>query len=182
MANRSRAAKVLAALLISMTVGAIVLLALGNNAPAAGPFCLSSYYRLNSIENALLSQSPQISTRWNRIEVYYSQTKAGNIEQLASLAGLSSPEDLNCHFVVCNDLGGQDGQIQSTAKWQNQWSAIPGRDWYGTGRTIRVCVINAPPSSKPTEYQLKRTDSLVEMLARKFNISQTSVYYPADWR
>ena len=182
MANRSRAAKVLAALLVAMTVGAVVLLALGNNAPSAGPFCLSSYYRLNPIDNAALSAAPQIATRWNRIEVYYSGTKAGNIEQLASLTGLSSPEDLNCHFVICNGLGGQDGQIENTAKWQNQWSAIPGRDWYGTGRTIRVCVINAPSSSKPTEYQLKRTDALVETLACKFGISQPAVYFPSDWR
>ena len=182
MANRSRAAKVLAALLISMTVGAVVLLALGNNAPSAGPFCLSSYYRLDPIANAAFSQAPQISTRWNCIEVYYSGTKAGNIEQLASLGGLSSPEDLNCHFVICNGLGGQDGQIQSSGKWQNQWSAVPGGDWYGTGRTIRICVVNSPAASKPTEYQLKRTDALVESLANKFTIPQSAVYYPSKWR
>ncbi|MCJ7778774.1 MAG: hypothetical protein MUP16_10715 [Sedimentisphaerales bacterium] len=114
MPNQPRVAKVLAALLISMTIGAIVLMALGNNPPSAGPFCLSSYYRLDPIGKAISSRAAQSSYRWNCIEIYYSATKAGNIEQLASLSGLASPEDINCHFVICNGLGAGDGQIQST--------------------------------------------------------------------
>jgi len=182
MSNQPRAVKVFAALLASMTAGAILLMVLGNNPPSAGPFCLSSYYRLDSVEKAVLSQGPQTPGRWNCIEVYYSDTKAGNIEQLASLNGLAGPEEINCHFVICNGLGGGDGQILPTEKWQRQWSIVPGRTWYGTSQTIRVCVVADGKTNPPTNYQKKRIDTLVERLCRKFDIHPEHVYYPSDWQ
>jgi len=183
MSAQPRVAKVLVALLVSMTTGAVVLMALGNNPPSEGPFCLSSYYRLDSIEKAILSYASQSANRWSCIEIYYSGTKAGNIEQLASLNGLTSPEDLNCHFVVCNGLGGSDGQIQPTEKWQRQWSVVPGRAWYGSGQTIRICAIADPPwRAGLTDCQIKRIETLIEGLCRKFGIQAERVYYPSDWR
>ena len=182
MSNQPRVAKVLAALLISMTAGAIVLMALGNNPPMAGPFCLSSYYHLNPVKEAIVSRAAQFPDRWNRIEIYYSGTRAGNLEQLASLDGLASPDDINCHFCICNGLGGDDGRIQPTEKWQRQWSVIPGRTWYGSGQTIRVCVIAGGETTRPTDLQRKRTEALVEGLCRKFNIQPEYIYYPNDWQ
>ena len=182
MSNQPRVAKVLAVLLISMTAGAIVLMALRNNPPSAGPFCLSSYYRLDPVEKAILSRAAQHRSRWSCIEIYYSGTKAGNIEQLASLSGLASPEDINCHFCLCNGLGGGDGQIQPTEKWQRQWSVIPSRTWYGSGQTIRICVIADGKTTHPTDFQIKRTEALVEELHRKFDITPESIYYPNDWQ
>jgi len=182
MSNQPRVAKVLAALLISMTTGAIVLMALSNDPPSAGPFCLSSYYRLDPVEKAITSRGAQSPNRWNCIEIYYSDTKAGNIEQLASLNGLARPEDINCHFVVCNGLGADDGQIQSTEKWQRQWSIIPGKTWYGSGQTIRICIIADGKSSAPTDFQIKRTEALIEALRLKFDIQPENIYYPGDWK
>ena len=182
MSNQPRVAKVLAALLISMTTGAIVLMALGNDPPSAGPFCLSSYYRLDPIEKAISSQAAHSPHRWNCIEIYNSATKAGNIEQLASLSGLASPEDINCHFVICNGLGAGDGQIQPTEKWQRQWSIIPGQTWYGSSQTIRICVIADDKTVRPTNFQIKRIEALVEELSRKFNIQPEYIYYPSNWK
>ncbi|MHC4423616.1 MAG: N-acetylmuramoyl-L-alanine amidase [Planctomycetota bacterium] len=182
MSNQPRVAKVLAALLVSMTAGAVVLMALGNNPPSAGPFCLVSYYRLNPVEKAIRSHTTQSRNRWNSIEIYYSGTKAGNIEQLASLMGMASPEDINCHFCLCNGLGGSDGQIQKTEKWQRQWSIIPGPTWHGSGQTIRICIIADSQSSRPTDSQIKRAEALVEVLCRKFDISPEYIYYPDDWK
>ncbi len=182
MSHRPRVEKVLVVLLVSMTAGAIVLMALGNNPPSAGPFCLSSYYRLDPVENAIVSQAAQSPDRWNRIEVYYSGTRAGNLEQLVSLNGLTSAEDIDCHFCLCNGLGGDDGQIQATEKWQKQWSIIPGRTWYGSSQTIRICVIADNKTTHPTDLQIKRAEALAEGLCRKFDITPESVYYPSDWR
>ncbi|MFC1739596.1 hypothetical protein ACFL1G_11210 [Planctomycetota bacterium] len=131
MSNQPRVAKVLATLLVSMTVGAVILMVLGNHPPQAGPFCLSSYYRLDPLEEALRSQAPQSVDRWERIEVYYSGTKAGNIEQLTSLQGLARTEDINFHFCICNGRGGDDGQIQTAEKWLRQWSAVPDKAGMG---------------------------------------------------
>lgn len=182
MSTQPRAAKVLAALLVSMTLGVIVLLALGNHPPSAGPFCLASYYRLNSIEKATNSRTTQYPDRWECVEIYYSGTKAGNIEQLASLKGLPSAKNLNSHFVVCNGKGAEDGQIQTTERWLKQWSIIPGDNWYGTGQTIRICIIASPPEASPTDFQIKRTESLVSNLSQKFQIPPDKIYFPGNWR
>ncbi|MHC4664941.1 MAG: peptidoglycan recognition protein family protein [Planctomycetota bacterium] len=182
MSNQPRVAKVLVALLISMTVGAAVLMALGNNPPKAPPFSLVSYYRLDPIEKAIISRAAQSPNRWNSIEIYYSGTKAGNMEQLASLSGLVSAEDINCHFCLCNGRGGIDGQIQTTEKWQKQWPIMPGRTWYGSSQTIRICVVGDGKTTFLTDCQVKRTEALVQALCRKFNIAPESVYYPGDWK
>ncbi|MHC4653446.1 MAG: peptidoglycan recognition protein family protein [Planctomycetota bacterium] len=179
MSNQPRVAKVLAALLVSMTAGAMVLMALGDNPPSAGLFSLSIHI---PVEKAIGSSTSQSPGRWGRIEIYYSGTKAGNIEQLASLGGLASAEDINCHFVICNGLGGGDGQIQPTEKWQRQWSIIPGRSWYGSGQTIRICVIADGKTAHPTDSQRQKTQVLVEELRRIFGIQPESVYYPGNWR
>lgn len=184
MSNQPRVAKVLAALLVSMTAGAIILMALGDNSPSAGLFSLSSYYlhQLDSVEKAVRSRAYQSPGRWDRIEIYYSGTKAGNIEQLASLSGLANVQDINCHFVICNGLGAGDGQIQTTEKWQRQWSIIPGRSWYGSGQTIRICVIADGKTAHLTDTQRQKTQVLVEELCRRFGIRSESVFYPGNWQ
>ena len=182
MPNQARVAKVLATLLASWTTGAIVLMALGHNPPFAGRFSLSSYYRLDPVKKAISSRATQSKDRWDRIEIYYSGTKTGNIEQLASLNGLTNPENLNFHFCLCNGLGSDDGQIQPTEKWQRQRLAIPGQNWYGRGRTIRICIIADGKSVYPTDCQIKRIQVLVEELCKKFSIRPKSIHYPSDWR
>jgi len=188
MSNQPRVAKVLGVLVLSMTIGAVVLMVLGQNPPSAGPFCLASYYRLDPIKQAISSYTPTSSERWNCIEICYSGTKAGNLEQLTFLNGLSSPDELNYHFIICNGLGGEDGQILPTEKWQRQWSCIPGRTWYGTNQTVRICIIadentdENEEASRPSEYQIKRVEALVEGLCRKFTIASESIYYPGAWQ
>jgi hypothetical protein len=182
MPNQSRVTKVLVVLLVSMTTGAVVLMALGNHPPSAGPFCLSTYYRLDPIQQAVCSRVTQAPGRWESIEIYYSGTKAGNIEQIASLSGLVNSDDINCHFVVCNGLGGSDGQIQTTEKWQKQWSVIPDHTWYGSGRTIRVCLVADGRGIRLSGSQIQRAEALVEALSMKFNVPATKIFYPTNWR
>jgi hypothetical protein len=182
MSNQPRITRVLVVLLVSMTAGAVVLMALGNNPPSAGPFCLSTYYRLDPVKEGISSRVTQAPGRWECIEIYYSGTKAGNIGQLASLSGLASAEGINCHFVICNGLGGSDGQIQTTEKWQNQWSAIPDHTWYGSSRTIRICLVADGKGVRPTDSQIKRVEALIEALAMKFSVQPAKVFYPSSWR
>jgi len=180
MTNQLRVWKVLLVLLISMTSGAILLMSLGNNAPSSGAFCLSSYYQLTSAEVAITSRIQESPDRWSRVEVFYSHTKGGDINWLAARSGLSEPKDLNCHFVVCNGLGGNDGDILSTEKWQNQESVVPLQNWYSARQTIRICVVADGEKSLPTDCQIKRVDTLVCLLTRKFEITPNNILYPAD--
>jgi hypothetical protein len=182
MSYQPRVAKVLVSLLLAMTAGAVVLMALGNHAPSAGPFCLSSYYRLSPVQKATTSRAAQLPQRWNSIEIFYSETTGGNVEQLASLAGLQNPDDLNCHFVICSGIGADDGDILPTEKWQRQWSTVQDQNWFGSGQTIRICVVAQTKSLATTDYQVKRTELLTEHLYRKFAVAPENIYYPANWR
>jgi hypothetical protein len=181
-ANQPRVVKVLAALLVSMTAGAIVLMTLGNDPPSAGPFCLSSYYRLDPVEKAISSRACQSPDRWSCIEIYFSGTTGGNVEQLPAPGGSADPADLNCHFVICNGHGGGDGQIQPTEKWQQQQSITPSQDWYGSSQTIRVCIVADGKAAYPTDCQMKRLEALIESLYRRFSIQPERIYYPRDCR
>jgi len=49
MSVQSRQIKVLTAFLTSLTAGAIILMALGNDPPPAGAFCLSDYYPVRDL-------------------------------------------------------------------------------------------------------------------------------------
>jgi hypothetical protein len=178
MPNQARVAKVLATLLASMTTGAIILMALGHNPPSAGPFSLWTYYSLDPVNKAISSRSIQTNDDWKNIEIYYSGTKTGNIEQLASLSGLTNPDDINCHFCVYNGFGGNDGQIQTTKKWQQQSPANSA----DAIKTIRICIIADGKTKHPTDCQLKRIQVLVEALCKRFHIQLSSIEYPIEWR
>lgn len=182
MADQTRVAKVLIALLFSMTTGAIVLMALGNNPPSAGPFCLSSYCRLDPVREAIQSRACQSPARWDNIEVHFSGTSFGDIGRLAERYGLSHPENLNCHFVIYNGDGGGDGQIQPTERWQRQWPIVPSRTWHGSAQTIRILVVADGETAYPTDSQIRRTEVLTERLRRKFGIQGESVHYPGNWQ
>lgn len=178
MPNQARVARVLATLLASMTIGAIVLMALGHNPPSAGPFSLWTYYRLDPVNKAISSQAAQSPDNWNSIQIYYSSTATGNIEQLASLNGLTNPDDINCHFCIYNGFGGSDGQIQTTKKWQKQSPATS----VGNDKTIRICIIADGKTIHPTDCQLKRIQVLIDALCKKFHIQFRSIDYPSEWR
>ena len=182
MSNQPRAAKVLISLVISMTIGAVVLMALDSKSISGGAFSLVSYSALGSIRQAVDLSGSATTQQWEQIEVFYSKTSGGNLEQLSSLSGLVSPEDLNFHFLICNGLGGIDGQIFTTEKWFRQWSSLPDGSWNRTKRTIRICVIASGTGNPPTGSQLTRTAELVEMLTRKFHIDRKNTLYPADWQ
>ncbi|MHC4628791.1 MAG: hypothetical protein ACYTDV_17575, partial [Planctomycetota bacterium] len=181
MPDQARVAKVLAILLASMTAGATVLLALGHNPPSAGPFSLWTYCSLDPVKAVISTRQIQSPNRWNRIEIYCSGTRGGNIQRLISLKGLRNPKDANFHFCLCNGSGDLDGQIQPTEKWQKQRSAIPGGGWYGSAQTIRICVVADGKTSRVTDNQMKRLQVLVEALCKKFSIGRQSISFPSDW-
>jgi hypothetical protein len=180
MSSQPRVIKVLVALLVSMTAGAVVLMALGNNPPSAGPFCLSTYYRLDSVDHALRSRQPQLPNRWNAVEIFFSGTRGGNADRLAEVNNLSSAADLNCHFIVCNGVGASDGEIESTERWQAQQATQVEHPSPSIDQTIRICLVGNGTSAMPTDYQLRRLEILLEALCRRFSIPTDAVHLPRD--
>jgi hypothetical protein len=174
--------KVLGSLVASMTVGAAVLLVFERRPVPAGAFSLASYTSLKSVEQVAAGGIIPSYGRWESVEVFYSNTAAGNIRQLAALEGLASAEDVNFHFLVCNGRGGADGQIQPSDRWQRQRPCIPDGLWDGSGRSIRICVVGDTGNRPATDCQAKRTAELIEQICRKFSIGPQGVSYPQGWQ
>jgi len=174
MSNQSRVAKVLVALLASMTIGAVVLLVLGNNRPQGDltTFSLSDHI---SIGSAMRPKVSSPSNRWNTVEVFYSGTTEGDIAQLAAGQGKRDPGDIDCHIVICNGRGQGNGTVLPTRRWQNQASAAST----GNG-TIRVCVVGDARQSPITQRQRTSLQEVVKHICRHYNIESRSIYYPRN--
>jgi len=182
MTNQARILRVLICLVAAMTIGALVLMLLDEQSPSGGAFSLASYTNLNPIEQVAMTARPAGFGKWNRIEISCSGTQAGNIEQLAKLAGLTNGSELNFHFVICNGRGENDGHIQTTERWRWQRPCLPNENWYGSDQTIRICTIADGSKTALTDCQIKRTAALAEALARKFNIPSQQILYPPNWQ
>ena len=182
MTEQARTSRVLIGLIVSMTIGAVVLMALDKGAMQGGAFSLSIYLDNDSVDKVALGGLTPDRDEWHRIEVYYSGTTSGNARELAILNGLTSGPDLNAHFVICNGRGGKEGEIERTGRWQFQRPCLSDGKWRGTVDTIRICVVTDGVRQMPTECQMARTDELVKMLRKQFAISRSTVIWPANWR
>lgn len=204
MTVQSRQTKVLVALLVSIAAGALVLNALGYNPPSAGAFCLSRYYRLAPVEKAVICEAAQYRGRWRRVEIFCGgasregparQTYGGQVQGVAggragesdSLVGVGGGEDVNCHFVIYNGRSEQDGHIEATEYWKKQWSVNrPSHNdmqpALGDALTVFICLMTDGKTDRPTDFQVKRAEALVEELCGRFNIWPESVRYPDTWR
>ena len=120
--------------------------------------------------------------RWSRVEIFYSGTEGGDIDQIAARQDLAGAEDINFHFLICNGRGADNGLIQTAERWRRQWSCVPGGRWYGTPYTIRICVVADGRRMRPTDCQMKRTGELVEQISRTFNVRSDNICYPEGWQ
>jgi len=181
---KTREARIFTALFISVTLCAIILMALGKNPPSAGAFSLDDYFQLQPVEKSIASQIPQYPERWNSIRIFYKKiqkpenTSASNISR-------PRPNELNCHFYICKGFYGADGQISATEYWNKQLS-IKAEAIYKNERpiisspekTIHICLLTDNGRRYPMDYQAKRLEKLVGILCRNFDITRQSVHFP----
>ena len=171
--SQRRKVVVMISLVASVTIGAVVLMALDRSVPAGGAYSLASYLRLNPVDKVALDPIEVQPAGWNRIEIYYSQTDSGTAEDLEVIEQLRSSGRMKTHFIVCNGFGADDGQIQSTKDWKTQ---------IAVNNVIRICVIADQKFSPATDCQIRRTTQLVETLSRRFQVLPERIKYPADWQ
>ena len=182
MQKQTRTINIFISLIASMSIGALVLMALDSRSFPTGPFSLASYTSLTSPEQAAGDISIPDSHSWRQIHVEYSGTAAGNIEQLAAANGLQKPKDLDFHFVVFNGFDGIDGEIVATEKWLTQRPAASISPSNEHSQAIEIRVISNVIECRPTDCQVKRTADLVESLARKCSIPTNNIHYPKHWQ
>lgn len=172
MKDQVRIARVLIALVVSMSAGAFVLMALDNQSLSGGAFSLSSLYSLNPVEEHVTSGPVMID--WDGVEVYYSNPSIKSFDEL--VAG----GDLQLHFAITNVDCGKEGIIKSTVKWRKQKACE--LDIQQGQRIIRICIIRDAVSSETTDCQVSRTRDLVETLSRMHNIPTSRIRYPVNWQ
>lgn len=181
MGAQPREVKVLTALSASMTVGFIVMMALGDNPPPAGAFCLASYYHLEPSESVISSVPPGSLRSWKRIEVAQVPIRTTSDRSIGD-SGTNDLTALNVsHFLVCNGIIGGNGQIQATRMWYEQQQVEPQQGQGPQERTIRICVIISGKVNRPTDLQMKRVEALVKNLSREFRIGPDFISY-VDWQ
>jgi hypothetical protein len=169
---------------------------LGHNPPSAGAFCLSQYYRLVPVDKLVSSRDVQRLGYWMGIEIYFSESKAGNpilsgqdlpTDKSGSSGDISNREKNSCHFIIHNGYNGHDGQIEPTVKWNKQLPAKLSLEEtrHQNGHNVQaiyVCVAMNGQSTQPTNFQIKRAQVLIDKLCREFNIDSESVIYPNSWQ
>jgi hypothetical protein len=178
MPDPSRQTKVFAVLLMSMSLCATVLLALGKNPPSAGAFCLDDYYQLESVAETVSSQAIQSPDRWNRIEIFFDGADSHD----TSHGLLHGPLEPNYHFYICTGPTGIDGTICPTHKWNTQQPAANYDNSTQNEKTIRICIIAESNTTQPTNYQTTRLESLIAELTRRFDIPTQAINFPPLWQ
>ena len=178
---QNRSTRVFVAALISIAIGTLVLESLDSAPLPAGAFSLSEYYRLEPIEKVISSNDVQARRGWKRIEIRYSDAGTYSINQLIPLTDIVTPENIKCHFVICNGLDTGNGQIKPTEKWRKQSTIVSNQPKTDNKRTIHIHIMVDSKTKLPTNFQITRTEELVEALSRKFNIPSESTFFPDGW-
>lgn len=188
MAVRSRQARVLAVLFVSILIGAGILSALSHNPISASAFCLSRYYNLTPVGESVGHRVAQFPRRWNQIEIRYgnhldSCTRArrgpGGVPEQSPSQSFTECDGTDCHFIICDGYVGYDGQIRSTESWRDQL-AQDHSSRENAGQTIHICIATTGESAVPTDFQIRRTEALVEELCRRFRIQSEAIRYPSS--
>lgn len=158
-----RTTKVLGALLVAMTVGALLLMAMESEPPR------SSNNTLASIRSGAAVGLGNVSHPWRRIVVHSS---TGGKDTLPG----------RCHFVVSAkpDAGGV--WIRSTACWKRQ---VPGHHVYVKGHdfnadSIGVCLIGDFSNRSPDSGQFEALLTVIHSLQRRCGIKADSIYLSSE--
>lgn len=175
MKKHSRTVKVLVSLIVSMTIGAFVLMMLDNQVLSEGAFSLAGLYNLTPAEEKIDANPKNSNHRnWERLEVYYSDKPVQNLNQVAA------DNNAKMHFVIANADHGTDGLIKSTEKWRKQKTCLSDTG-YGSN-IIRICIISDGNNAAPTDCQILRAVELVNALSKKYDISRKKINYPDNWQ
>jgi len=172
MLNQGRLLKAILLLMVAMTAGALILLALEGKPirPVPMGYSLHSQCRLNSSDIDLQTEVGLELGRWRDIKVYFEL----NNGCLSSRFGPTGTLAISYHFVISNsgNSTGKDGQIYPTNRWRSQLPClnVPA----GSERTLRVCLLRDSAESKQTVIQGRQLDILQSKLVKLCQINRKS--------
>jgi hypothetical protein len=169
-------------LVASMTLGAVVLMAVDRKTVSDGAFSLAVYRQLSPVEKVVLDNMKASQRNWDRVQVFFSGTSSSNADKI--LQKHTGIDGVQFHFLVCNGVGSDsegtqiaDGQIEFTNQWVNQKPCLATAD-----TTIRICVVSDGIVTVPTDSQIKRVTMLVRLFNQRLGIPTNNISYPANWQ
>jgi hypothetical protein len=172
MASKNRTVKMWASLVASMTVGAVVLMAMDHQKISGGGFSLASFQRLDTVDHALKSDANTEKLNWGSIEITYSHTVGGTIENIALAQGTLTPAEADFHFLIGNGDGAPDGEIVPSHRWNQQIRCADN------SKTIKIIIVSDGMRVRPTDTQIKRLSKLISTLSRYYSISSKDITCP----
>ena len=172
MVNQGRLTKVIIVLVVSMTVGALVLLTLEGKPIKPMAFSLSSQTQLPSVHQVLGTTAGIDVSRWRRIEISYVSS-----EGVPSLSeGRAGVLSVRYHFIIGNGRVGRDGEVYASHRWIKQFPCLDDSA-DGDGRdAIRICIIADTRANRMTPRQASQLEMLVSSLNRNCRTE-----FPISW-
>ncbi len=159
----ARTTKVLGALLVAMTIGALLLMAMESEPPRPSSDALAS------IQSSAVVGLGDVSNDWRRIVLH------------SSLGGSDTLPD-RCHFEIFAQPDSAGRWVRPTARWEHQ---APGHHVYVEGNdfnadSIGICLIGDFSKQGPTAEQFEALLALVRSLQTKCNIKSENVYLSSE--
>ncbi|MBN2064338.1 MAG: N-acetylmuramoyl-L-alanine amidase [Sedimentisphaerales bacterium] len=169
MNNQGRLKNAFIILIISMSAGALILMALEGKPLKPVAFSLSSSSEVNTAlpKATVGTRNGIVPGKWHTIEITFSSSYADIVNTRTT-----GELDKFAHFVICDGTNDSvDGQILATTSWFDQKAAALNP----TGNIIRICLITPEGCFKPTPWQYNRLESLVKCLTRHCNIPSNQI-------
>jgi len=163
----SRTVRTLTALLIAMTIGALVLMGLETDPvhPTAQPLAVLAPPPTGAAKVVYDTQVPIQPIKWRHAIVHAARDASAKLPA-------------QCHFLIDRDASG-DWQVRATPHWINQREALHvGGRWQDN--SIGVCLIGEFAQVGPEDGQFALLIDLVHTLQEVLNISADRVYLYSD--
>ncbi len=121
--------------------------------------------------------APTLSTRWRHIVVHHSGTLGGNAESFGAyhLNEKRMENGLAYHFVIGNDRGSGDGQVEVGRRWLEQ---LDGGHVHGEELnrvSIGICLVGDFTRRAPTRAQIASLKGLLNHLLKTTRIPARNV-------
>ena len=161
-------------LVLAMSAGALILLALEGKPIQPMPFSLSSQGQFTAVESALKTDTPIRPERWRRIDVSY-RADPGQLPQY----GLTGELAVRYHFVIANVISNQSSCIYSSHRWTKQLPCTGPENGPRDQQTIKICLLtNNPNQPVSTSSQVRQLQKLVDYLIKDCQIEPNLVWMP----
>jgi len=155
MFDATRTTRVLGALLVSMTLGALLLMLMESDPPRP------SQSDRASIAGSVLGQHASVSRKWRRIIVHSATDSNSNLPK-------------RCHFVIAPETSPTGLGIRSTELWKRQKPGYHALDY--NSDSIGICLIGDFSKRQLSQGQFDALISLVRDLQKTCRIDGDSVY------